>query len=332
MSTGPAALDDLRRLRPTLEKAIDRAMTDETAYQQASTWFTDNAVVAAPFLNPVHSEVLFGMAELAAAYLQLICWEQGFLGRGAHVRAPLHGRGVCLRAGTDRGGPHRKDHTMPRVALGASAVDMELIHSGYYGNTLSSVQARCLIRDEDETVFVDCLGIYLDEEDDWDIRDHHLTRLRQATTNALANLPRYSEPWLKWRWLADYQTYALKSRHPDPDPFLVPSDGDRVAFASFNDPLPDTPPGSPWYVMDRMSFYRLDHLDDPPVSGQPGVYAIYSEDRQRLFVRSARNLHERAREDLGRTPSMAQRSQLCRRAAESSGLRRPSRSPTAATR
>jgi len=296
-------------------------MTDETTYRQASTWFTDNAVVAAPLLNPVHSEVLFGMAEVAAAYLHLICWEEGFLGRGAITFGPHYmDKGFVYGPALIEAAHIERTTRWPRIALGASAVDIELIHSGYYGNTLSSVQARCLIRDEEETVFVDCLGIYLDEEDDWDARDRHLRRLREATTNALATLPRYSEPWLKWRWLADYQDYALKSRHPDPDAFLVPSDGERVAFTSFNDPLSDTPPGSPWYAMDRMSFYRLDHLDDPPLSGQPGVYAIYGADGQRLYVRSAKNLQERARADLGRTLSNAQRSPLCHHVAEELGI------------
>ncbi len=35
-------------------------------------------VVAAPLLD-VHSEILFGFAEVAAAYLMLVCWEEGFL-------------------------------------------------------------------------------------------------------------------------------------------------------------------------------------------------------------------------------------------------------------
>jgi hypothetical protein len=321
MSKGELALADLRRLRPTLERAIVRAMTEETAFQQASTWFTDNAVVAAPLLNTEHSEVLFGMAEVAAAYLQLICWEEGFLGRGA-ITFGLHymDEGFVYGPALTEAVEIEQTTRWPRVTLGASAVDIERIHSGYYGNTLSSVQARCLIRDEEERVFVDCLGIYLDEEDDWEVRDHHLTRLRQASLNALANLSRYSEPWLKWRWLADYQNYALKSRHPDPERFLVPEDGERVAFASFNDPRSDTSPGSAWYAMDRMFSYRLDHIDDPPAGEQPGVYALYNAERERLYVRCAGNLHTRARADLGRTASQAKHSPLCRRVAEELGI------------
>ncbi len=311
MAQSPDALGGLQRLRPVLKQAVDRAMTEDTEFRQASTWFTDNAVVAAP-VDAVFSEVVFGMAEVSAAYLMLICWEAGFLGRGAITFGPHYMDedfvfGPALVEAVEL----EKSTRWPRIALGPSAVDIERLHSGYYGGSLTSAQAQCLICDEEGTVFVDPLGIYIDEEDDWDVLDHHLKRLHKATVDALATLSPHSEPWLKWRWLADYQNWALQARLADPERYLVPIGQQRLGFATFLDPRPDTAPGSPWFVMDRMDQYRLDQPGEPPMPEGPGVYAIYDSERDRLFVECARNLDARVRADLGRTPAAARRSALC---------------------
>jgi hypothetical protein len=286
-----------------------------------STWFTDNVVVAAPLVEPHESEVLLGMAEVSAAYLQVIPWEEGFIGRGAITFGPhyMDERFVFGKALVEA--VEIEKHTVwPRVTLSPTAIDMEHVHSGFYGNTLSSEQSRCLLRDEKGVVFVDCLGIVIDEEDDLEVRDYHLGRLRESTMRSLARLPRDSREWEKWRWIGDYQNHALKSRLGDPEPFLVHEENDPFRFASFNDPRFDTPPGSAWYIMDRAFSGRITYLDDPPVFDAPGVYAIYDDDRNRLFVQCARTGCSRAKADLGRTPATAKNSALCRRLADQLGI------------
>jgi hypothetical protein len=315
MSKGPNAVADLRRLRPTLARAIARAMTEDTAMNQASTWFTDNAVVAAPLIYPDLSEVLVGMAETSAAWLQVTCWQAGFLGRGAITFGPHYmDEGFVFGKALTEAVLIEQTTLWPRVTLSPSTIEMERAHSRFYGNSLSSEQSRALLRDDEGTVFVDCLGLVIDEvQEDGRILDSTLTDLHRATMDALANLPRSSRAWLKWRWMGDYQNYALKSRLSDPGPYLVSGDEGRVAFASFNDPRSDTLPDSAWYVMDRAPTYLLDQPDDPPVGAGPGVYAIYSTRRERLYVKSARGLHARVKQDLGNTPATARKSELCRR-------------------
>jgi hypothetical protein len=88
MSLAPDAVEHLRKLRPALEAAVERAGTDERFFNQASTWFTDNAVVATPLVNAEISEPITGGLEVAAAYLLLVCWGRGFLGRGAITVGP----------------------------------------------------------------------------------------------------------------------------------------------------------------------------------------------------------------------------------------------------
>lgn len=322
MSTGPAALEDLRKLRPALEAAVDRAATEHPSFTQASTWFTDNAVVGAPFIHPDDTEDLIGGAEVSAAYLLLVCWGQGFLGRGAitfgeHYMDDSFVYGPALIEAVKL----EKQARWPRVVLGESAIELERHHSTYYSGTLQSTQNSCLLRDEEDVVFVDHLGIYIDEEDDLDVRDHYLKLHKRATIEGLAKHPRYSEPWLKWRWLADYQNYALASRLVDPQPYLVPVDEVRALFASFLDPTWGTQPGSPWFVMDRRDRYRLNGMFDIGfLPSGPATYAVY-RDEQRVYTGETGNLAARVgKHHLGRSPSSIKQSALRRNLAEHLGI------------
>jgi hypothetical protein len=182
----------------------------------------------------------------------------------------------------------------PRVVLGASAVEAEREHSRYYSDALQSSQSRCLTCDDEETTFIDHLGIYISEEDDPDALDHHLTLHKQATEGALAEQRAGSEVWLKWRWLADYQNHALASRLSDPERYFVTVPELRYQFVDFLDPAPYTPPGSPWYVLDRQARYpllemRLSHSSIP---SEPGVYALYRGEK-RVYVGETSSLHGR---------------------------------------
>jgi hypothetical protein len=295
MSTSPDAQEYLRRLRPALEQAIDRSNTKNGRLYQASTWFTDNAVVGRPLLYGEQRESIIGGMEVAAAYLLLVCWGHGFLGRGAitfgdHYMDENFVFGPALIEAVEL----EKEAIWPRVVLGEDAVQAEVEHSRYYSNSLQSVQNSCLIRDEEGNIFVDQLGIYISEEDDERSLDHFLNLHKEATCNGLASNARESEVWLKWRWLADYQNHALKAGLREPDEYLVEVPEQRYLFADFLDPLWHTAPGSPWYMMDRQSRYLIGELrySQSDLPAEPGVYALYRRGR-RMYVGETSSLYTR---------------------------------------
>jgi hypothetical protein len=209
----------------------------------------------------------------------------------------------------------------PRVILDETAIEFERHHSTYFAEALQSAQSRCLVRDEEDVVFVDPLGIYIDEEDDPAALEHFLGLHRNATVTGLASHSRYSEPWLKWRWLADYQNHALASRLEDPEPYMVPVDSARALFASFLDPTWGTSPGSPWFIMDRRDRYRLDGMAlEAFIPAAPAAYAVY-RNGERMYVGETGNLHSRViKYHLGRSPSSIMNSALRRNLAQHLGI------------
>lgn len=323
MSKSPGALGHLRGLRPALQRAIERAATEERDFDQVSTWFTDNAVVAAPVGALEQTEWLLGGAEVSAAYLIVVCWQSGYLGRGAitvgeHYMDERFVYGPALVEAVEL----EKAARWPRIVLGETAIELERQHSRFYSDVLQSEQSLCLLRDEEGVVFVDALGIYIDEEDDPQDLDRNLKALRDATERGLVSCVPYSEPWLKWRWLADYQNHALAGRLSDPDPYVVPVGPANAQFASFLDPTWGTAPGSPWYRMDRQS---RSSLAQPDVAGflpaGPATYATYREDGERLWVGAARNLSARLEGgDLRATQAGIKKSALARAFANDLGI------------
>lgn len=297
MSKSPEAEKHLRALRPALEAAINRAGTDERVFGQASTWFTDNAVVATPFDRFETTEPIIGGLEVASAYLLLVCWGRGFLGRGAitvgeHYMDERFVFGPALIEAVDL----EKQARWPRVVLGDTAVQLERRHSHFYSDALQSVQSSCLTVDEEGVVFVDHMGIYIDEEDDEDVLDHFLSLHRDATAAGLAREDPGTEPWEKWRWLAEYHNHALMSRHREPEPYLVDDGGRRHEFRDFLDESPYTPPGSPWYLLDRQR--RLPMTRDAAgfLHDGPTAYAVY-KDGERRYVGFTKDLVRRVTEE-----------------------------------
>jgi hypothetical protein len=318
MSRAPDALEHLRLLRPALEAAVERAGTDEPVLNQASTWFTDNAVVATPLVDAYTSEAVTGGLQVAAAYLLLVCWGKGFLGRGAisvgdHYMDERFVFGPALVEAVEL----EKRAQWPRVVLGQDAISLERQHSAFYANPLTSAQSGCLSCDDDETIFVDHLGVYIDEEDDEAALDHFLTQHRRATEHGLEIHLDGDKPWEKWRWLAEYQNHALTSRLANPEPYMVDLGEQRHQFRDFLDEGPYTPPGSAWYVLDRQSRAKAGQADFLPDT--PGVYAFYRSN-VRAYVGATGNLLRRVdKEHLGRSVAMAN-SALRRNLAEMLGV------------
>ena len=83
MARNPSAIEYLLRLRPALEDASDHAATDDPGESHASTWFTDNLVVATPIMGHFQDPegaLLFTFVNVS--YFFLILLKEGFLGRG----------------------------------------------------------------------------------------------------------------------------------------------------------------------------------------------------------------------------------------------------------
>lgn len=320
MSKSGSAQAHLRRLRPALQAAVDRAGTEDRDLPVASTWFTDNAVVATPVRRSDEREIDVGGIEISAAYLLLVCWGRGFLGRGAITYGPHYmDEHFVFGPALIEAAELEKAAKWPRVVLSPAAVEVEEEHSTFYANPLTSEQSGCLACDETGTTFIDHLGIYIDEEHDDRALDHFLSLHRQATENGLDAHERESKVWSKWRWLAEYQNFALANRLPAPERYMIDLSEARYAFGRFLDPNPDTPAGSPWYALDRQFRLPVDHRLPGSVPTTPGVYAFYREGA-RMYAGATGNLSRRIeQEDLSHHRSM-RISALRRNVAEKLGI------------
>lgn len=320
MSMSSSAWAHLRRLRPALQAAVDRAGTEDQDLTVASTWFTDNAVVATPVRRDDEREFVVGGIEIPAAYLLLVCWGRGFLGRGAITYGPHYmDEHFVFGPALIEAAELEKAARWPRIVLSPAAVKVEEEHSRFYNNPLTSTQSGCLACDETGTTFIDHLGIYIDEEDDEPALDHFLRLHRQATENGLAAHERESAVWSKWRWLAEYQNFALANRLPAPERYMINLPEARYAFGRFLDLHPDTPAGSPWYALDRQFRLSVAHRLPGSVPTTPGVYAIY-RGSARVYVGATGDLGRRIeQEDLSHNRSM-RNSALRRNVAEKLGI------------
>lgn len=144
MATSEDAVAYLRELRPALEAAIDRAMTEDERFTQASTWFTDNAVVGAPVLQDMFIESIVGGTEVAAAYLLLVCSGRGFLGRGSiTLGAHYMDEKLVFGPALIEAAKLEKSARWPRVVLSDAAINSELRQSRSYAHPLQIAQNAC---------------------------------------------------------------------------------------------------------------------------------------------------------------------------------------------
>jgi hypothetical protein len=243
MASSPNALQHLRELRPALERAAERSMVNDSGLLQASTWFTDNLVVATPIVGPIESEQALGWLEVSSAYLLLILAERGFLARGALAFGPHYMDeqfvfGPALIEAVE----HEKSGRWPRVVLSPTAVAAERYHlSAYYGGGPHAMQRSCLLCDEEGVTFVDHLGIYIDEEDDAAVLEWFLHRHRAAIATGLADHAPQTEVHAKWSWLADYHNHTVQSRMRDPQPYVVNVSAPRHRFGPFAPDIAEIP-------------------------------------------------------------------------------------------
>jgi hypothetical protein len=320
MARAPDAEQKLGELWVALREAIKQSQIDHPWSLQVSSWFTDNAVVAQPQQTSEHSESLIGGLEIVAADLLVHCWIRGFLGRGAITYGDHHisDRFVFGPALVEAVNLEKKKR-WPHVVLGADAVKAEREHSAYYSQALQSTQSRCLTSDEDGVVFVDHLGVYISNSGEL-IPEQALRAIQTVTTRALSSLERNKEPWLKWRWAAEYHNHVLASRLVNPEPYLVALPEVRHHFADFLDPMPSTEPGSPWYIMDRVDRSSVGELGfDLLVLTCPACMRSTAAGL-RQYVGATKNLHTRVvRYHLSQSPKMAD-SALRRNVAEMLGF------------
>jgi len=116
----------------------------------------------------------------------------------------------------DKGGPR-----WPCVAVTDVVAELsrEMARS-YYATPTQSPFARELMVDDQGTVFVDHLGLWLDEEDDPRVIEYWAPRYRDLIRRKLKELPR-GRVWDKWRWLGDYHDHALRLRRQNRRHFVT---------------------------------------------------------------------------------------------------------------
>jgi hypothetical protein len=211
------ALVNLRGVRAAIEAARERASTEEEGFLRCSTWFTDNVVIATPVVGPQDVDMTLGPTFVDAAYMQLYLLREGYLARGAVSFGPhyidksfVFGPALidAHTLETDDGG-----NRWPCVAVTDDVADLcREMSRRYEANPKAGPYASELVVDEQGGVFVDQLGIWLDEEDDPQVIAYWVPLYRNLIRRRLGELRPTSRVWQKWRWLADYHDFTLRDR------------------------------------------------------------------------------------------------------------------------
>ena len=233
------ALAHLRGIRAAVASARERVGTEEPDFMSCSTWFTDNVVVASPLIGLQDEEQVLGQHFVDAAYMQLYVLRAGYLSRGAVTFGPhymddtfVFGPALIEAVGLE------KDHAgpgWPCVTVSETAANMARnLGSDHWGSVADSPFASDLKVDEQARVFVDQLGIWLDEEDEPDIVEYWMPRYKELILRRLAEFEENSRVWRKWRWLADYHDYTLAGRGVEEPEFVIGLDPVNQ-FAPFTD-------------------------------------------------------------------------------------------------
>jgi hypothetical protein len=239
MAQDSNALEHLVRLRPALEAASERAGTEDPTQTHVSTWFTDNLVIGTPvFRFPQDQEGALLFTLVNVSYLFLILLNAGFLGRGGiafgqhymddrFVFGPALIEAAVLEKATKQ----------PRVALTqeAAALAAEIAKTSGYHEAAAVPHLRSLVIDEgDGTVFVDPVGVWLSEEDDFALAERLLETYRQQITAGIEASGADRSVQEKWLWLADYFNWSIRGYADGHPAALVGSAPGRHRFVPFH--------------------------------------------------------------------------------------------------
>lgn len=229
------AIATLKKLLPALAEARERSNTAQTTSMRAVSWFTDNFVAAAPVHDRNDVEVALGMTAVDIAYSNLILLEAGFLIRGgiafgAHYADPDYVFGPALVEAVSIESQTR----YPRVALSDHAVEMtKAIVRDRYGPGGDYPHSTSLAVDASGTVFVNELGVWLSEEDDFEVAKYRLPRLKASIETGLSEATGYAA-YEKWKWRADFHNFALQRASFPFETELVACDSPHHSFADFD--------------------------------------------------------------------------------------------------
>jgi hypothetical protein len=213
MARDSHALEHLVRLRPALEEAAELAETDDPEESHASTWFTDNLVVATPILGPFQDEegaLLFTF--LRSSYFFLSLLGNGFLGRGGiavgdHYMDDRFVFGPALIDAVEV-----EQHTgFPRIALAPATVALACDLASRSGamRPRQVPHIQCLAHDDSGVVFVDWITTWLGEEDDDVLAQRLVALFRERIAAGMAASSARPEVSEKWQWIADYFDWAV---------------------------------------------------------------------------------------------------------------------------
>lgn len=242
MATSPIALAQLKRLRATLRDAAARAGTDDPEQSHASTWFSDNLMIGTPLMQFQDREGALLFTAVNVSYMQLILLAEGFLGRGGiafgdHYMDERLVFGPALIDAVQL----EKATAYPRVALTPEAAQLArgLAPDSGYGRPEEVPLVQCLLCDDDDgSVFVDALGVWLSEEDDIGVVHYHLPIYRKRIEDALLLMACDAKVLAKWEWMADYFNHALSDAHPDLTGYATAKAPAKHKFSPFHLTVP----------------------------------------------------------------------------------------------
>lgn len=218
-----------------LDRAVSAMYRDFLAANSPwpASFFSDTLVLTAPIVPSGDEESAIGSLLVQAAWLQINLIEAGFFARGGLSIGRMHLRDGLVFGPALVDAYHlesnQADH--PRIVLGEEVVRSQSRDLDFYASPADSPQNALLLRDADGHVFVNYLGLVLDDptESAHDALEIH----RDAVMHQLSSHRVDRRVWEKYRWVAEYHNWTCAQRIPEPGDLLIPSAATTWSFSSF---------------------------------------------------------------------------------------------------
>ena len=221
MNASPDVDDHLVRLERAVTGMYRNFLRADSPWPAA--FFSDTLVLASPVDDEDAEESAIGGLVIQAAWLQLNLIAQGFFARGALSLGAFHIREGLLfgPALVEAYELESQVAVHPRVVLGQTAVASQREALHFYASAAESPQNALLLRDRDDQVFINYLGLLFDEPED---PRPALALHRDAIRAALAQHRGDKRRWEKYRWVGEYHNHVVSERLQEPEFLVEPGD------------------------------------------------------------------------------------------------------------
>lgn len=231
MNSSPEVDQHLRDLERAISRTYRNFLEPDSPWPAA--FFSDTLVLVAPVLPVGEEESAIGGLVIQAAWLQLNLIEAGFFARGGLSVGLIHLREGLLfgPALADAYEAESSRAIHPRIVLSAGAVKSQEKDLQFYRSPVDSPQNAMLLRDPDGEVFINYLGLVLDDpaEDPRPAFEVHRDAISERLGRHRANKP----VWEKYRWTAEYHNWVCARRMPKERKLNVSVEDLTWEFSSF---------------------------------------------------------------------------------------------------